>query len=538
MFVISDSEWIKGVMLFYLSEMKIEAEIYDYNLYGETYLYWANIKPSDNLKVFDDGFVIGKTDFDDSHSLLPVRHMDKQIPEAVNPLLNIVVVKRNGEGYDVIPSELSIVYYSSHTVSDFTLPICLLEDLKPTRQGTGMMLANSSFIGNSTFFDEVRRITYLRGLKLPAFSEFRVADWDIKKNDDNKLMESIMDVLPRKGKIALSLSSGMDSRFILGLMRKVGIKPKAYVMKCDEDEVIKQIVTLLGLESEFNLFPYMNDYDYTLRSDARIFDRGGNYHRMIGNVDNNEFLFNGLSAEPALKNTYRAAWRMPDLFYKTAHDRIVENIYMSAVPKNIEALLIGRNELKDFIQSELEFMKNEVPQLKWTHHISRLYGHYDDLNWMSAHTADLSFLRYSISPLACKKVVEYGITSSLTGNIDFNRLKKLNEELMPDIRFDYSDDRTYTRRNLLIQLPYALFTELFEIGSYYKIRAQIMKVTSTRKNQDTYEAKCASDLHLYFDRPIVELVRSNVVKAMKRTAITVNNLLLFKEKYKAQLENN
>ena len=441
MFLITNKPDASLAFQFLIKEMGLKATIYNFHLYDQTNLMWASLKPSDNLTVYENGYVIGRIDFDQPYNAIPYDKKGETIPDEINPLLNSLVIRSSNAGFEVSPVEQASVYYSKASVSDFTLLISLVENLTPSLNGVGMLVAAGYFLGNATLFEGIRRVCYLRALQLPQFSEVKVSEWHIEKNNDQTMMQRMEEVIPSEAKTAISLSSGMDSRFVLGLMLRKGNLPKAYSLEGYESDLIHQLCSNLNMTLELNMLPRMDSYTYAIRTDGRIYDRGGNYHRMIGNVEYDEFIFNGLCAEPALKNTYKAVWKNPVSLFQDVHDRIIEVVYLGFLDKEIDGFLLNRSQLKQYLSQELNFMRTET-HLKKSYQITRLYDHYNSsINWAQAHTSDLSFLRYPVFLLANKGGVELGISSPLLSNFNYDRLRSMNQQLYPHLHLDYSDGR-------------------------------------------------------------------------------------------------
>ena len=534
MFLITNKSDASQAFQFLIKEMGLQAAVYDFHLYDHTFLMWASLKPSDNLTMYANGFVVGRDGFDQPHSTQPYDKKGELLPDDINPLLNSLVVRRTGEGFEVKPVEQASVYYSKTSVSDFTLLISLVDNLEPSLNGVGMLLAAGYFLGNATLFEGIRRVCYLRALSLPEFSEVKVSEWEIGKSNDQAMMQRFVDVIPPKAKTAISLSSGMDSRFVLGLMLRKNHVPKAYSLDGYESDLIQQLCNKLNMTLEQNMLPRMDSYSYAIRTDARIYDRGGNYHRMIGDVMCDEFIFNGLCAEPALKNTYKAVWKNPISLFQDVHNRIIEVVYLGYLRKEIDGFLLNRSQLKQYLTQELSFMRNET-HLRKAYQITRLYDHYNSsINWAQAHTADLSFLRYPVFLLANKGGVELGISSPLLANFNYDRLRIMNQQLYPQLNLDYSDGRKFLKKRPVFNGLYLVYKEFVKAPqAYLKFRKKKMKHSPGNVNSEVAEPECAADFCHYFDRKLDLLLKAPVLTNVKRSAITLNNVLLFQEKYKA-----
>lgn len=537
MFLISRDSRSFKVFEFFLGELDVQAnDIFRYELRNGYELIWTSIKTIDNLTVFKDGFVVGKTDFHQQYSLNPFEQKDEFVPHELHPLLLSSMIRTTENGLEVQPGEQMSIYYSTDNVSDFSILISLLENKVPSLEAVGMLSATGYFLGNVTLFPGIQKISYLSRLVLPENKEFQHSSFSPKKNDDDLMVKRFLEVIPEKIDTAISLSGGMDSRFVLGLLFKKGYKPNVYSRVCDEEDIIKEICDKTGLSVKFTNFPEMNDYTYTVRTDARIYHRGGNYYRMINDVKTDEFIFNGLSAEPALKHVDKSVWKNPFVLKKNVVNRIINLGYLGDVKEKIDGLLIEKKQLRLFYQECINPI-NQRLNVEKKHEITRFFDHFNcSMNLTHAHTADLAYFRYPIFLLAEKGAVEWGLRSPLYLGLNDDRLRRLNLKLTPQFPIDYSSGRLFKERPFIINDIYKLYIEYVQRFIVF-IRYVRNRRKGTAKKYLKPEAKLSFITNPgflnYFDRDLANLqASSDVTGNVKRAAITVNNVLKLHHKFK------
>jgi len=538
MFLISQNPDSKRVFEFFLQEMEVEIHsVFRFPLKNDFELLWTSAKTTDNLTVFKDGFVIGKTDFQQSFQTEPYERPEEMMPKKLHPLLISTVVRITQKGFEVQPGEQTGIFYSEKSISDFSLLIALLENRQPYLEAVGMLAATGYFLGNVTLFQGVQRISYLHKLEMPGCKEIGHSEFQPQKNNDDLMVQRFLEAIPENINTAISLSGGMDSRFVLGLLFKKGYKPLVYSRVCDEEGIIKSICDKTGLSVQFTNFPEMNDYTYTVRTDARIYHRGGNYYRMINDVKVDEFIFNGLSAEPALKHAYKSVWKNPFVPKRKLLSRLIDFGYLGEVGEVINGLKINKDALRSYYKTCLGYIGKGL-KLKKKHEITRLYDHYNDcINWSHAHTADLTYNRYPLFLLAQKEAVELGIRSSFFAGLNDDRLRKLNNQIIPQCPVNYSNGRSFYAKPALYNTLYKIYLEYIQrflvFLRYVKKRRQ---GTSKKyiKPEFKQSFQTSPGFLEYFDRDMAALQESaDVTGNVKRAAITVNNVLKLHHKFKS-----
>ncbi|MBI9061377.1 MAG: hypothetical protein JEZ14_05280 [Marinilabiliaceae bacterium] len=534
MFVISKTTDAQVLIRFYIEELKLPVKsIHSYRLGEEYQLFWTNVRAVDNLTVYKNGFVIGKVAFNQPHSDHPYDYKDMEIPSDINPLLNFVVVKKNDRGWKIEPGEQGAIYYSGEAISDYTLLLALLHGVSPDRYGVGMLVATGYFIANATLFSAIKRVKYLHGITLPEMSEYRCADFEPVVNNDREMIRHLVSLLPVDIKASISLSGGMDSRFVLGLLTKKSIVPNAYTLPSEETGLVEDICKHLHLKLHVQRADGMHNFQYTLRTDARIYSSGGNYHKMIHEFMPDHYIFNGLCAEPALKNVYSSVWKDFRVKKTEVINQIIALVYLGDVCEEIKGVNIRKSELKQKYKelfSDLTIMAESLKK----HEITRLFNHFNrSLNWVQAHTMDLSYTIYPLFLLANKRAVELGIRSPLYNNLYADRLRRMNVSLLPGCNVNYSGNRPFNGKSFLIRDIYKIYHEYFSrVFVYLKNRNEGRK--GGRISERTrFELEEGKGFEQYFTHPLNELLsRPEVRKNTKRAALTVNNVLLLSEKYR------
>ena len=373
MFLISKEPKALDAFGFLLIEMDCkDSKIWDYDLKNGYKLYWASTKPSDNLSVFKDGFIIGKTDFEQAYSKTPYESKEDLLPDELNPLLNTFRLKT--DTLNIEPNEQAIAYYARQTVSDFSLLVALHNGLRPSDYGIGMLVATGFFVGNDTLFNEIKRINYLNGLMISTSQEYQLFSFLPQKSNDDLLIQRYLDILPKGMNAAISMSGGMDSRFVLGLLVKKEIFPHVYSLDGDESDIVSEICDKLGLGHEIQRFESMDPYLYTIRTDARIYSGGGHYHKMFRDSKPDEYIFNGLSSLATLKNAYKAVWKDFSTNRSNVVERIIQVAYLGGVGAKIEGIELGKESLVKQYQSTLEPYTAMSESLK-KHEVTRFFHH-------------------------------------------------------------------------------------------------------------------------------------------------------------------
>ncbi|NPA37133.1 MAG: hypothetical protein GXO47_09835, partial [Chlorobi bacterium] len=104
MFLISKNKNALRAFKFFLNELNVhENGIYEYFLNNGYKLIWTSIKPSDNLTLYRNGFVIGKNDFLQPYNVKPYEEKNKITDIDLHPLLNSCYIRNDKDGIGVHP---------------------------------------------------------------------------------------------------------------------------------------------------------------------------------------------------------------------------------------------------------------------------------------------------------------------------------------------------------------------------------------------------------------------------------------------------
>jgi hypothetical protein len=504
-------------------------KIHEIELFNEFKLFWTSIKPSDNLHFFNNGIVVGKINFTEKLSTIPHYHNDV-LPHKFNSLLQNCVIKLEDNKINVYPNEQFNVYYSKKSISDYQLLIGKNEQLSPDFLNVTVIGSVGYFPGDLTIFKEVKKISYLYSLDFFDFKETQEEKFELKKNDDELLLERFKEIVPKNVKTGLSLSSGLDSRFVLGVLLSQNIKPTIYSRSDGEDETVKEISEKLDLEYHITRGDSMDEYSYTLATDARIYYRGGNYNQLKSVYKSDEILHNGLWSGSTIENAFKSAWKKPGKIGSIFEDLIRHGL-LSSTRNSVFGLtdVVDREDIASYLKTELEYQKGyfDFPSRKtwsgWFYHLNKGLGK------INSGMADASFYIYPVYLLGDKKAIELGLGSSGYSNFYKERLRKMNQKLFTkDLQINYSGNRSFHSKSPLIIDTYKLY---YEYG--YKL---VRKYTERRKFIKGYDDEILSninynqhsDLSKYFiDDLESNINNSKITYSLKRVMVTLNNVLKF-----------
>jgi hypothetical protein len=501
---------------------------------GAYFLYWFSAKPQDQLTVFKNGFILGKSSFEEDFKLGSRLEKEKAVPENLHTLLQSTKIEIDNEEVKITPNGITSIYYSeNNNVSDHQLIIAKHEKLKPDNNLIQLLCGVGYFPGNLTLFKSIQRIPYLFSLELNKLKLFQVENFEPKLSDDEKMLERLIEVIPDNINVNLSMSGGMDSRFVLGLLLKKGIEPKLITMKSEDTGVVKELSDKLNLELEINKYQPIDEYLYTLMTDARIYFRGGNYSQMLNTIRPNELIYNGISILPINENSFASAWKKPGKL-STIYEDLIDYALIQRVPlrgftkfKNP----FTKSQMKSFLTKELSFgkdyfnFKTRKQWGTWFYHLHR------GLTWSPAHLADLSFFIYPVFSLSDKKATEIGISSTAYQNFNKERLRRMNQRLFETVRVDYANDRKFESGSRLIIPLSKYYNEYFK--KFFKRFKQLKKYPS-QTNTDWFSEVSkleATNFKHYFTEGFDELLNDNQASFNeKRIAVTLNHVLLFLNK--------
>lgn len=532
MFLISKNQYrIDSIAAFLKATnlFKDIGDVIDIHLKDDIYLTWSNVKPSDNLHIFKNGFIIGKIAFNELCSPIPIYH-DSHIPENLHPLLQSVIIKLEND-IIVIPNQHSLVYYSSKSISDHQLLIAKSDGLLPGFDNALVLCTVGYFPGNLTLFQEVQKIPFFESLSFPSLATKRYDSFHPRKCDDNLIIERLIEIIPEGVNNSIALSGGLDSRFVLGLLLRKGIKPKVYNFPVkEEQDIVKSLCERLGLEYSSNLYEPSDELTYTLLTDARIYFRGGGFGRFFKERKDLELFYNGVLAGIGGGNVANTAWKKPGLL-STIYDDLIWYVFLSNVPERIQGFKdeVNKKDIKLYLSKNLDYgktyyeFKNRMQWAIWFCHLHR------GLNWAPATVAEASFFTYPVHLLGDIRALEYEITSSALANLNKDRLKILNNRLLPHLKINYSSGRPHKPLPVFVRDVYNIYYEFFKryfiwISHRRKMRGE------TDFNFNALSLISHRRLTNYFAADLPDLIGDkSVTTRVKRGAIIVNNVLKFLE---------
>jgi hypothetical protein len=420
---------------------------------GRFWLGWFPCKPSDNLHVFADGFVVGKLAFDEPNSAEPMYHQDAT-PDDLHPLLTSITIKvQEEDAINVIPNGVTNVFYCRDAVSDMALLIADAKGLRPDPIGAAVLGTAGFMPGSLTLFSEIRLIPPLHSYDPVRGTLRKMRDFVPQKWDDEAMVERLVSIVPKGIATYLGLSSGYDSRFVLGCLLKAGVRPSLVHLNSEENAVVAQIAYELGLPLTIDDgAPLLPAYVYTLTTDAQIYHRGGNYSRLRRSVVADSVYHTGQFSRSILKVSAGSVVKTPG-----TRQSLPEQYVLFEMCHGCRETLTGLRrsvelkELKKHLLADVDFYTSYCSlttrkQLAcWLTHV------FDSLRWATAHMADMGFYTYPVYLLSDFTALSYGITSPLWEVMGNDRVRSLNHKLLPDLTAPYDDGTRHRPYNALVE---------------------------------------------------------------------------------------
>ncbi len=305
-----------------------------------------------------------------------------------------------------------------------------LDQSSVSTQGLYEYLVNGAYFGDAT---PIKEITLLSSKKIwqlfPDVSEIPRAS-PARKFDKTGSPDEIapgiatdlidyFDIIKKNfgDNICSALSGGVHTRLLLGLMKRVGIKPDYLYVYGDENNVagrdanVIQIVRSMaegeGISVDYinkDNFPRFTEDDYKESLEKRFF-LGDGFGHEIGLFDNGSDLYYRLSRTEKSRlqlnggggEVFRNYWKLPDRSYTVRSflqaryersdysiftDRFDYDSYVSALQEKIKASLGTDKNRLDRVQIEL------------------LQPEFDNKYWMGSNNSINNLLSYSLTPLA------------------------------------------------------------------------------------------------------------------------------------------
>jgi hypothetical protein len=319
------------------------------------------------------------------------------------------------------------------------------------------------------------------------------------------------------------MSAGVDSRFVLGLLRSAGVSPRLFHLSGPETDLVEQLASelmtpLVIIDSSTRALPAAA---YTLMTDAQIYYRGGQYNKLRAVVERDSLYHTGLFSSSLTKLTFRSAWKIPDP-RRTLYERLVDFALLSPIRGDALGLRVDRVPVRRLLLDELEFgnsyekWKNSKETANWFYYLHR------GVRWSQATTSDLSYFTNVVHLLADLDALSWGITSSISANAGKARAKRLTSNLFPDVTTPYDDGPA--PQTLVAKFRYEFLSRLAK-------RRRTHDVALAKKpDYSTAALGQVSDLFgEHFTASLEELTshRSSYHRNVQRAAITLGYVLAY-----------
>jgi asparagine synthase (glutamine-hydrolysing) len=217
--------------------------------------------------------------------------------------------------------------------------------------------------------------------------------------------------------ISSALSGGVHTRLMLGLMRKVGIKPDyLYVYGKEENtagrdanviQIVRSIANGEGLSVEHidkEKFPEFTEDEYPellkrnyylgdgLGHEAGVFDNGSDMHYRLSRSKKAALQLNGGGGE-----VLRNYWKLPDksysigTFFKARYDRMDYSVFTDCFDPGSHFYAL-REKIKVSLGTDKDRLNRRQIEL--------LQPEFDNKYWMGSNNSINNILSYSLTPFA------------------------------------------------------------------------------------------------------------------------------------------
>ena len=489
------------------------------------YIGWFRAKPSDNFHCFEDGCVLGKLAFDEPAQDFPVKHAGR-LPGELHPLLNAVRIRYTQDSVIIEPQAIAHVYYRDGMAADTQLAIGAAAGLRPCPKRFAVLATVGYLPGTLTLFEGVRKLDLFQSYDLGRRRVLQNGQFQPAEPDDRAMVERLTSLVPVVPRTALGISGGVDSRFVLGILLRAGVRPRLLHLESAESRYVAELGRKLGLETVITPGdPLLPGRLYSILTDGQIYFRGGNYSRLRGNLTGDTVYHCGLFGSPMLKLGCKTAWKIPCLKTQMAQ-RLVRF-----------GLLGGAGAVGGYLREPLEgvasLLKAEFgPWLEFLTTVQRRLAAnwFDFLNsfrWCYSTTLDLQFYCQVVYLLGDLEALKYAIAE--TGIVSFAkaRARRLNRELLPGLDVPYAD---------VLPVDPPSGARLWLEGIYYefvhRLKVQLADQKMARAPSGSHWRKevegTSADLSDYLNAPLERVMEDpSCPRSVKRAAVTLVHVLEF-----------
>jgi hypothetical protein len=410
------------------------------------WLVWSRLKTHENLHTFADGAIIGKLDFSEEPRDTAFVH-DEKMPTTIHPLATAVSVLVQNGATIVEPHNATNVFYGGQHVSDMQLLVADVEGFSPSPEGVAALSIVGYFPGNMSLFGEIRKIPFLERYNLDARELMHHPRLQYQKSNDAAMIARLTQIVPNHPRRYLGISAGYDSRFVLGILRRAGIRPHLIHARGPETDLVERLVEQTNLPCSYFTFAdgaFLAPGVYTLLTDAQIYFRGGNFSVARSSLEGAGLFYTGHFSYPTLKIAYKGPTTRLGIGRHLLGELVGEHVrhfHGETVPGLRE--FASMETLKRYLAKELAFwdeycsFRTAKEWSSWFHYL------HTDLRWTPAHMADLSCYAHPVFLLSDLRATLLGISSPAWSNYRKDRARSLNAALLPELSVPYYDGTSY-----------------------------------------------------------------------------------------------
>ena len=489
---------------------------------------WFRAKPSDNFHCFEDGCVLGKLAFDEPAQDSPIRHAER-LPSELHPLLNAVRIRYVQDSVIVEPQGIAHVFYRDGMAADTQLAIAAAAGLRPCPKRFAVLATVGYLPGTLTLFDGVRKLDLFQTYDLGRRRVVENGHFQPAEPDDRAMVERLTSLVPVVPHTALGISGGADSRFVLGILLRAGVRPRLLHLESNEAPYVAELGRKLGLETVITRGdPALPGRLYSILTDGQIYFRGGSYSRLREHSSPNVVYHCGLFADSLLKNAFKTAWKVP-CARSEMPSRLFRYGLLNLVPPKIPWLRGARNrvEVQELITSDYGLW---IPFLRhWPRKAAAnwMYFHSRGVRWSYATTLDLQFFCHVVFLLSDLEALKLGIASPVVANFQKARARRLNRELLPGVDVPYSDGLPVDPPSGVRLWLEGLYYEFFHRLNVHLADQKMARAPSGSHWRTEVEGTSA-DLSEYLSAPLDRVLEDpSCPRSVKRAAVTLTHVLEF-----------